>query len=70
MEGDRSHVVFSIKQQNESKDKKCTYSTFNKPKLFDTIQPKCAPTVQNFDMFIVNDYTQNIQSLKGPGYNT
>ena len=44
-EGDKSHVVFSIKEPNESKDKKCTFSTFNKKNIYDTIQPMVTPSI-------------------------
>jgi len=56
-EGQTSHVVFTIKEPNESKDKKCSYSTFdnNKKVVYDT--PSTAPSLSHFDNFIVNDYT-------------
>ena len=69
-EGDKSHVVFTIKQPNETNEKNCTYSTFNRPKSVrprssanDTLKAPTAPSLQNFDSFITNDYSQNIRNL-------
>ena len=46
-EGEKSHVVFTIKKPNEKKKKKCSFSTWNKPRSTtqDSVKPTTSPSL-------------------------